>query len=182
MDDASKKVDLDPRPPALLTEEEVAARVTELAEEISRDYEGCEELVCLGILKGSVFFLVDLVRALPIPTVVDFFQTASYGASTTPGEVLVKKDVDLSLRGRDVLLVEDIVDTGHTLNTVLAMLRLRQPKSLRLVSLLDKPERREVEVPIDYLGFSIPNRFVVGYGLDYDEKYRNLPYVGYLDE
>jgi hypoxanthine phosphoribosyltransferase len=169
-------------PPALLTEEQVTTRVAELAEEIARDHRDCEELVCLGILKGSVFFMVDLVRALPIPVAVDFFQTASYGSATSPGEVLVKKDVDLSLRGRDVLLVEDIVDTGHTLNTVLAMLRLRTPRSLKLCSLLDKPDRREVEVPIDYLGFSIPNRFVVGYGLDYDEKYRNLPYVGYLDD
>jgi hypoxanthine phosphoribosyltransferase len=169
-------------PPALLTEEQVTGRVAEMAQEIAADYAYCDELVCLGILKGSVFILVDLVRALPIPVVVDFFQTASYGSSTTPGEVLVKKDVDLSLRGRDVLLVEDIVDTGHTLTTVMSMLRLRQPRSLKLCSLLDKPDRREVEVPIDYLGFSIPNRFVVGYGLDYDEKYRNLPYVGTLDD
>ena len=169
-------------PPALLSEEQVTARVAEMAEEIARDYADCEELVCLGILKGSVFFLVDLVRALPIPVAVDFFQTASYGSDTTPGEVLLKKDVDLSLRGRDVLLIEDIVDTGHTLTTVLSMLRLRRPRSLKLCSLLDKPDRREVDVRIDYLGFSIENRFVVGYGLDYDEKYRNLPYVGYLDE
>lgn len=171
-----------PFPPALLTEEQVRTRVAELAEEIARDFADCDELVCLGILKGSVFFLVDLVRALPIPAAVDFFQTASYGSSTTPGEVLIKKDVDLSLRGRDVLLVEDIVDTGHTLATVLAMLRLRRPRSLKLCTLLDKPDRREVEVPIDYIGFSIENRFVVGYGLDYDEKYRHLPYVGYLDD
>lgn len=169
-------------PPPLLQEEQVRTRVAELAEEIAGDYAGCDELVCLGILKGSVFFLVDLVRALPIPVAVDFFQTASYGSSTTPGEVLLKKDVDLSLRGRDVLLIEDIVDTGHTLKTVMSILGLRRPRSLKLCSLLDKPDRREVEVPIDYLGFSIDDRFVVGYGLDHDERYRNLPYIGYLDD
>jgi hypoxanthine phosphoribosyltransferase len=168
-----------PRP--LLGEEEVRRRVAELAEEIGHDYRACQELVCLGILKGSVFFLVDLVRALRIPVAIDFFQTASYGSATSPGEVLIKKDVDLSLRGRDVLLLEDIVDTGHTLNTILAMLRLRHPRSLRLCTLLDKPSRREVEVPIDYVGFSIDDQFVVGYGLDHAERWRNLPYVGIVE-
>jgi len=165
-------------PEVLLSKEQIEQRIAELAEEIARDYPEDEELLCLGILKGSVFFMVDLVRRLPMPVAVDFFQTSSYGSSTTPGEVLIKKDVDLPLRGRHVLLIEDIVDTGHTLTTILAMLRLRKPKSLRLCSLLDKPDRREVEVPIDYLGFSIENVFVVGYGLDYAERWRNLPYVG----
>jgi hypoxanthine phosphoribosyltransferase len=168
-----------PRP--LLGEPEIRRRVAELGREIGEDYRDCEELVCLGILKGSVFFLVDLVRELRVPVAVDFFQTASYGSATSPGEVLVKKDVDLSLRGRDVLLVEDIVDTGHTLNTVLAMLRLRRPRSLKLCTLLDKPSRREAEVPIDYIGFTIEDHFVVGYGLDHDERWRNLPYVGIVD-
>ncbi len=166
------------RPETLLSAEVITARIEELAAEIARDYPEDEELVCLGILKGSVFFMVDLVRHLPMPVTVDFFQTSSYGSSTTPGEVVVKRDVDLSLRDRHVLLVEDIVDTGNTLNTILAMLRLRRPKSLRLCSLLDKPDRREVDVLIDYLGFSIENVFVVGYGLDFDERWRNLPYVG----
>jgi len=166
------------QPETLLSAERITARIDELAQEIARDYPPDEELVCLGVLKGSVFFLVDLVRRLPMPVAVDFFQTSSYGTSSTPGEVLVKKDADLSLRDRHVLLIEDIVDTGHTLNTILAMLRLRRPKSLRLCSLLDKPDRREVDVPIDYLGFSIENVFVVGYGLDYAERWRNLPYVG----
>jgi hypoxanthine phosphoribosyltransferase len=116
-----------------------------------------------------------------VPVAVDFFQTSSYGSSTSPGEVLIKKDVDLSLRGRDVLLVEDIVDTGHTLNTILSILRLRRPRSLKLCTLLDKPSRREAEVPIDYVGFTIEDRFVVGYGLDHDERWRNLPYVGIVD-
>jgi hypoxanthine phosphoribosyltransferase len=168
-----------PRP--LLTEDQIRIRVRELAEEIGSDQGDLEELVCLGILKGSVFFLVDLVRELRVPVAVDFFQTSSYGSSTSPGEVLIKKDVDLSLRGRDVLLVEDIVDTGHTLNTILSILRLRRPRSLKLCTLLDKPSRREAEVPIDYVGFTIEDRFVVGYGLDHDERWRNLPYVGIVE-
>jgi len=165
-------------PETLLSADRITARIGELAQEIARDYPEDEELVCLGVLKGSVFFMVDLVRELPMPVAVDFFQTSSYGSASTPGEGVIKKDVDLSLRDRHVLLVEDIVDTGHPLNTILAMLRLRRPKSLRLCSLLDKPDRREVDVPIDYLGFSIENVFVVGYGLDYAERWRNLPYVG----
>lgn len=169
------------RPPVLLTEEAIHRRVAELAREIARDHEGTEELVCLGVLKGSVFFLVDLVRALPLPTAIDFLQTSSYGSASTPGEVLIKKDVALPLQGRDVLLVEDIVDTGYTLSTLLALLRLRRPRSLKLCTLLDKPDRREVEVPVDYVGFTIPDRFVVGYGLDHAERWRNLPYVGVVD-
>lgn len=165
----------------LLTEEEIRRRVGELAEEIARDHADTDELVCVGVLKGSVFFLVDLVRALPIPVAVDFLQTSSYGSSSTPGEVAIKKDVDLPLRGRDVLVVEDIVDTGHTLATLLSLLRLRQPRSLKLCALLDKPDRREVEVEVDYRGFTIPDRFVVGYGLDHAERWRNLPYVGTVD-
>jgi hypoxanthine phosphoribosyltransferase len=165
-------------PEVLIPRERIERRIDEMAAEIAADYPENEEIVCLGVLKGSVFFMVDLVRRLPMPVAVDFFQTSSYGSSTSPGEVLIKKDVDLSLRNRHVLLIEDIVDTGHTLNTILAMLQLRRPESLRLCSLLDKPDRREVEVPIDYLGFSIENVFVVGYGLDHAERWRNLPYVG----
>lgn len=133
----------------LLSAEEVRLRVTELAGEIARDHRDTEELVCLGVLRGSVFFLVDLVRELPLPVAVDFFQAASYGRGAEPGEVVIKKDVELPLRGRDVLLVEDIVDTGHTVASLLALLRHRRPRSLRLCALLDKPSRREVEVPID---------------------------------
>jgi hypoxanthine phosphoribosyltransferase len=168
-------------PEVLLSAEEVRRRVRELAGEIARDHRGTEELVCLGVLKGSVFFLVDLVRELPLPVAVDFFQAASYGLRQEPGEVVIKKDVELPLRDRDVLLVEDIVDTGHTVATLLALLRHRRPRSLRLCALLDKPSRREVEVPIDYLGFTIPDRFVVGYGLDHAERWRNLPYVGVVE-
>ena len=169
-------------PTTLLSTAQVERRVQELADEIARDYADCEELVCLGVLKGSVVFLVDLTRRLPLPVRMDFYQTSSYGSSTTPGEVVVKQDVELPLAGRDVLIVEDIVDTGNTLNTILSMLRLRQPRSLKLCALLSKPSRREVAVPIDYLGFEIEDRFVVGYGLDFDERWRNLPYVGVLDE
>jgi hypoxanthine phosphoribosyltransferase len=168
-----------PRP--LLTEDQIRIRVRELAEEIGRDHGDLEELVCLGILKGSVFFLVDLVRELRVPVAVDFFQTSSYRGGTSPGEVRILKDIGTSIRGRDVLLVEDIVDTGHTLNTILAILRLRRPRSLKLCTLLDKPSRREAEVPIDYVGFTIEDRFVVGYGLDHDERWRNLPYVGIVE-
>jgi hypoxanthine phosphoribosyltransferase len=169
------------RPTVLLSEEQIRRRVCELAAEIAGNHPETDELVCLGVLKGSVFFLVDLVRALPMPVAIDFVQTSSYGSASKPGEVSIKKDVDLSLAGRDVLVVEDVVDTGHTLARLLGLLRLREPRSLELCALLDKPDRREVAVSIDYLGFSIPDRFVVGYGLDHAERWRNLPYVGIVD-
>jgi hypoxanthine phosphoribosyltransferase len=170
----------------LIAEEEVERRVGELAREIARDYRAGREappagrgpLVCVGVLKGSVFFLVDLLKRLEVPVAVDFLQTSSYGEGTSPGEVRFKKDLDLAIRGRDVLLVEDIVDTGHTLNTILALLRLRGAASVKLCALLDKAEARQVPVAIDYCGFTIPNHFVVGYGLDVGERFRNLRYVG----
>lgn len=166
----------------LVTQEDLERRVAELAAEIERDYAGSDRLLCIGVLKGSVFFMVDLLKKLTIPVSLDFFQTSSYGSSKTPGEVRIRKDVDLSVRGMDVLLVEDIVDTGHTLNTILGLLRFRGARSVRLCALLDKKEAREVEIPIDYSGFEIENLFVVGYGLDFDERYRNLPYIAVLDE
>jgi hypoxanthine phosphoribosyltransferase len=156
-------------------------RVAELAAEIERDYAGStatEPLVAVGVLKGSVFFLCDLLKQVRVPLALDFLQTSSYGAGTTPGEVRVLKDVDLPLRGRDVLLVEDIVDTGYTLQTLLALLRFRGARSVRLCALLDKRAARRVDVPIDYCGFVIEDVFVVGYGLDAGERYRNLPYIG----
>ena len=168
----------------LIPREAIETRITELAGEIDRDYAperrgpGARPLLAIGVLKGSVFFLVDLLKQVQIPVDVDFFQTSSYGAGTSPGEVRIKKDVDLGIRGRDVLLIEDIVDTGHTLNTILALLRVRGAASVRLCALLDKAEARQVEVPIDYRGFKIPDHFVVGYGLDVNERFRNLPYVG----
>jgi|SRR5215203_898312 len=173
----------------LIPQEDLERRVAEMAEEINRDFAqsaadqdaDTDSLVCIGVLKGSVFFLVDLLKKLTFPVKVDFFQTASYGSSMTAGEVRIRKDVDLPIRGKDVLLIEDIVDTGHTLRTILGLLRFRGAKSVRLCALLDKAERREVDVPIDYCGFTIEDLFVVGYGLDFDERYRNLPYIGVLE-
>jgi len=165
----------------LLSTEAIERRTAELAAEIDRDYAAAsakDPLIAIGVLKGSVFFLVDLLKRVRVPVTVDFFQTSSYGQGTVPGEVRIKKDVDLSVRGRDVLLIEDIVDTGHTLRTILALLRFRGARSVRLCALLDKRGAREVEVPIDYRGFEIENVFVVGYGLDVAERFRNLPYVG----
>ncbi|RMH18433.1 MAG: hypoxanthine phosphoribosyltransferase [Acidobacteria bacterium] len=164
----------------LIPADALQARIAELAAAINRDYAASERLIAIGVLKGSVFFLVDLLKHLTVPLKVDFFQTSSYGNATEPGEVRIKKDVDLSVRGADVLLVEDIVDTGYTLRTILSLLKFRQAKSVRLCALLDKKARREVEVPIDYKGFEIEDVFVVGYGLDHAERYRNLPFIGYL--
>jgi len=165
----------------LISEETIQQRIRELAEQIDRDYADADRLICVGVLKGSVFFLVDLLKHVSKPVVVDFFQTSSYGSSTEPGEVRIRKDIDVSIRGADVLLVEDIVDTGYTLRTILDLLKWRGARSVRLCALLDKEARREVEIKIDYRGFPIEDVFVVGYGLDYDEIYRNLPYVGYLE-
>ena len=173
-----------PRPPVprvLISAEALQQRVAELAAQISRDYASSERLVCVGVLKGSVFFLVDLVKRIDLPVAIDFFQTSSYGSSTSPGEVRIRKDLDLSIRGKDVLLIEDIVDTGYTLRTILDLLRFRGARSVRLCALLDKAAAREVEVQIDYRGFEIEKLFVVGYGLDFDERYRNLPFIAVLD-
>jgi hypoxanthine phosphoribosyltransferase len=166
-------------PDILIPEQDLRRRISELAAEIDRDYADSDDLIVIGVLKGSVFFMVDLLKQVRRPLAVDFFQTSSY-SGTHRGEVRIVKDVDLPLRGRDVLLVEDIVDTGYTLRTILDLLRFRGAKSVKLCALLDKAAAREVEVPIDYRGFSIDNLFVVGYGLDYDEIYRNLPYIGIL--
>jgi hypoxanthine phosphoribosyltransferase len=166
----------------LVTQEAIEKRIAEIAAQIDRDYAESGHLLCIGVLKGSVFFMVDLLKRLTVPVAIDFFQTSSYGSSTTPGEVRIRKDVDIPVRGKDVLLVEDIVDTGHTLNTILGLLRFRGARSVKLCALLDKAEAREVDIPIDYCGFQIENLFVVGYGLDFDERYRNLPYVAVLEE
>jgi hypoxanthine phosphoribosyltransferase len=166
----------------LIPAERLQARIGELAAAVERDYAASDLLIAIGVLKGSVFFLVDLLqRVRAVPVAVDFFQTSSYRGGTSPGEVRIRKDVDVSIRGRDVLLVEDIVDTGYTLRTILDLLRFRGAKSVKLCALLDKPSARAVEVPIDYLGFAIEDVFVVGYGLDFEERYRNLPYIGVLD-
>ncbi len=171
-----------PTPKTLISAGELQSRIDEIAREINRDYADSDLLICVGVLKGSVFFMVDLLKRVTAPVAVDFFQTASYGGAKIPGEVRIKKDLDLSIRGRDVLLIEDIVDTGYTLRTILDLLRFRGAKSVKLCALLDKAGAREVEVPIDYCGFPIENVFVVGFGLDFDERYRNLPYIGVLEE
>ena len=156
----------------------IDGRITELAAAIDRDYASGDGLVAIGVLKGAVIFFADLVRRLTIPLTLDFFQTSSYGAGTSAGEIRIKRDIDLSVRGRHVLLVEDIVDTGWTVRTILDLFRFRGAASVKLCALLDKHEAREADVPIDYCGFRIGREFVVGYGLDYGERYRNLPYVG----
>lgn len=165
----------------LISQEDLERRVRELAADIDRDFAGSDRLVCVGVLKGSVFFMVDLLKSLTVPLAIDFFQTASYGSATSPGEVRIRKDIDLSIRGKDVLLIEDIVDTGWTLRTILDLLRFRGARSVKLCALLDKAAAREVEIQIDYRGFEIEKLFVVGYGLDFDERYRNLPYIAVLD-
>jgi hypoxanthine phosphoribosyltransferase len=163
----------------LIDEEELQKRIKELGEEISRDYVGMD-LLLICILRGGVMFLTDLMRALSVPHTIDFMAVSSYGAGTreSAGQVRITLDLTTSIAGRDVLLVEDIIDSGNTIASVLAMLETRGPKSLKVCTLLDKAERRESEVPIHYRGFEIPNKFVFGYGLDLDEYYRNLPFVG----
>ena len=164
----------------LFTEEELSRRVQELADGINRDYAG-KELLLISVLRGSFIFMADLVRRLTIPCRVDFMACSSYGSGTTSsGQVKVTKDLSESIEGLNVLVVEDILDSGRTLNYLLKLLEARRPASVRLCTLLDKPERRVVQVNVDYTGFVIPDTFIVGYGLDYDQRYRNLPYIGEL--
>jgi hypoxanthine phosphoribosyltransferase len=164
----------------LFTEEEIAARVVEIAGSIKRDSGGIAPLL-VGVLKGSFMFMSDLLRALDMDCQVDFMAVSSYGAgSVSSGQVRVVKDIGCDIEGRDVILVEDILDSGQTLSHILKMMRARNPKSLRLCVLMDKPDRRKTAVTPDYVGFSIPDVFAVGYGLDYAERYRGLPYVGIL--
>jgi hypoxanthine phosphoribosyltransferase len=164
----------------LIPEDRLQQRISELGAQISRDYAG-QDLLLLAVLKGSVLFLSDLMRHITVPHAVDFMATSSYGASTeSSGIVRILKDLDEPIQGRNVLIVEDIIDTGHTLDYLLRLLHARRPKSLRICTLLNKPDRREVDVHVDYIGFDIPNEFVLGYGLDYDELYRNLPYIAVL--
>lgn len=166
----------------LIGQQELQKRIKELAAQISRDYEG-RDLLLIAVLKGSFIFLADLIRELDSRVAIDFMGTSSYGASTeSSGEVRITKDLEQSPSGRHVLLVEDIVDTGLTLRYLVDTLRARQPASLKVCVLLDKPARRRVRIGLDYYGFIIPNAFVVGYGLDFQEKYRGLPYVGVLEE
>ncbi len=167
----------------LIDEHTLQRRIAEIGEEISRDYAGTDNLLLICILRGGMVFLVDLMRRITVPHQVDFMAISSYGAGTreSEGNVRVTLDLQTNIRDKDVLLVEDIIDSGHTISHVLELLSTRQPHSLKVCSLLDKAERREVVVPIHYRGFEIPNKFVFGYGLDLDEYYRNLPFIGVVD-
>lgn len=165
----------------LVTEDQLKARVKELGAQISKDYAG-KDLLLVSILKGSVVFMADLMRAIDIPCEIDFMVVSSYGGANTTSTGLVKiiKDLDADLSGKDVLIVEDILDTGVTLFNLVPMLKMRHPNSVKICTILDKPSRRKADIRADYTGIEVPDEFVVGYGLDYDEKYRNLPYVGVL--
>lgn len=166
----------------LISEKQLEQRIAELGAQISRDYQGTiVHLVC--ILRGGILFLTDLMRKITIPNTIDFMAVSSYGvgARQATGHVRITLDLQEDIRDRDVLLVEDIVDSGYTISTVLKFLATRRPRSLRVCTLLDKSERREINVPIDYFGFKIPDKFVFGYGLDIDELYRNLPFIGAVD-
>jgi hypoxanthine phosphoribosyltransferase len=164
----------------LVQADELQHRIKEMAEEVSRDYKG-RDLLLIGVLKGAVFFLADLMRHLDIPCEVDFMAVSSYGSSTdSSGVVRILKDLDAPLEGRNVLIVEDIVDSGLTLQYLMRTLAARNPASIEVCALLTKPERRKVDTPARYVGFEIPDKFAIGYGLDYAERYRNLPYVATL--
>jgi hypoxanthine phosphoribosyltransferase len=166
----------------LIDEETLAARVAELGAEVSADYQG-RDLLLIGVLKGAVFFMADLMRHLTVPCEVDFMAISSYGDSTdSSGIVRILKDLDINIEGRHVLVVEDIIDSGLTLSYLMRNLESREPATLEVCALLTKPARREIDVPVRYVGFEIPNKFVVGYGLDFAERYRNLPYVAVLSQ
>ena len=161
----------------LLTREEVEKRIKELAKEIEKDYCG-KDLLVIGLLKGSIMFMSDLIKEMDLPVMIDFMSVSSYSGTTSTGVINVLKDTDISVKDKDVLIVEDIIDTGLTLSHVKKLLEDRGAKSLKICTLLDKPSRRTIEMKGDYVGFEIPDEFVVGYGLDYDQQHRNLPYVG----
>ncbi len=164
----------------LFSEEELQKRVRALGEEISRDYAG-KEIVCIGVLKGCFVFMADIVRAMDVKCDIDFMAVSSYGSGTvTTGAVKIGKDISANIEGRDVLLIEDILDSGVTLSYLREFLMQRKPKSIKICTLFDKPARRKADIKADYVGLICPDEFIVGYGLDYDEKYRNLPYIGVL--
>ena len=166
----------------LLSEAKLRKRVKALAQKISRDYRG-KELVLIGVLKGGFVFLSDLIRQINIPIEIDFIQVASYGASLdSSGVIKIKKDIDLPIVGKHVLIVEDIVDYGYTMDYLLRFLKHKKARSVKICALLDKPSRRKISVPISYKGFTVPDKFIIGYGLDFDEGYRNLPFISYLEK
>ncbi|MGL4796458.1 MAG: hypoxanthine phosphoribosyltransferase [Paraclostridium sp.] len=166
----------------MISEEEIKAKVEELAKKIEKDFEG-EELLVVGILKGASVFVADLIRNINLDVNIDFMSVSSYGNSTeSSGVVKILKDLDVNIEGKNVLIVEDIIDSGLTLSNLVAALQTRNPKSLKLCTLLDKPQRRKADIHVDYVGFVIEDKFIVGYGIDYAEKYRNLPYIGVVGE
>lgn len=166
----------------LIDERALDKRVSEIADEINRKYMG-ERLIVVGVLKGAFMFMSDLLKKITVDTEVYFLKASSYGSGTeSTGNVKITKDIEKDIKGENVLLVEDIIDSGYTMKEVLRMLGEREPKALELCSCLSKPDRRVCDVKIDYLGFEIPDKFVIGYGLDYAEKYRNLPYIGYIEQ
>lgn len=166
----------------LISEEEVENKVSELAEQMNKDYAG-KELHLIVILKGSVFFACELAKRITVPVTMDFMSVSSYGdGMVSAGKITVKKELDEEIMGKDVLIVEDIVDSGNTLFHLKKLLLARNPKSLKIVTLLDKPDRRTIDIETDYCGFRIPDKFVVGYGLDHAQRYRNLPYIGVVQE
>lgn len=166
----------------MIPEEEVNARIAEIAAQIDEDFQG-EEILAVGILRGGVYFCTELTKRMRIPVVLDFMEASSYSVGTeSSGQVNITKDLIEDLEGKNVIVIEDIIDTGRTLSLLLENLRARRPKTLKLCTLLNKPERRVVDVTVDYNGFVIPNKFVVGYGMDFEQKYRNLPYIGVIED
>ncbi|MFW6149456.1 MAG: hypoxanthine phosphoribosyltransferase [Atribacterota bacterium] len=161
----------------LIPENQIQKKIQKLGDQISQDYKG-KELICIGVLRGAIVFLADLARCIKVPMLIDFMSISSYGASTeSSGVVRILKDLDENIEKKDVLIVEDIIDTGLTLDYLLRMLKSRNPASIKVCALLNKKERRQIDVPIDYCGFDIPDKFVIGYGLDYNGLYRNIPYI-----
>ena len=166
----------------MLSEEEIKAKVAELGKKIEEDFEG-QDLLVVGILKGASVFVSDLIRNINLDVNIDFMSVSSYGNSTeSSGSVKILKDLDVDIKGKNVLIVEDIIDSGLTLSNLTRELSARDPKSLKICTLLDKPQRRKVDIPVDYVGFVIEDKFIVGYGIDYAEKYRNLPYIGIVED
>jgi len=166
----------------MISEEEVNARIAEIAAQINEDFKG-EEILAVGILRGGAYFCTELTKRITVPVILDFMEASSYGMGTeSSGKVNITKDLIEDIEGKNVIIVEDIIDTGRTLSLLLENLRARGPKSLKLCTLLDKPERRVVNVTVDYNGFVIPNKFVIGYGMDFEQKYRNLPYIGVIED
>ncbi len=164
-----------------LTEEQISTRIAEIGAELTEKFKG-ESVFLICILRGSIFFTTELAKRIDLPMEIDFMTVSSYGAETvSSGVINIKKDLDSSIEGKNVIVVEDIIDSGNTLSRLLQLFKSRNPKTLTLCTLLDKPARRETEVPVDYTGFVVPDKFIVGYGLDWDQKYRNLPYIGFVE-